>query len=184
MKKVVLFGDSIFNGYRNGHDTNLVSRLFQKAWPQAQIENISLSGATTNQALNLLNQLDPHADLVIVEYGTNDSAMSWGLDLPLYQKNLEKITQQIGPARTVIVGPCFPNPNNPEIMQYYTPARLKQYNDAAAKVAQEWQVKFVDLIAAMQPLTNIDQYYQADGQHLSDLGNQVLVKTITAVINS
>ena len=42
MKKIILFGDSIFNGFRDGQDTDLVTNLFQKELKDyAQVENIS-----------------------------------------------------------------------------------------------------------------------------------------------
>ena len=97
MKKIILFGDSIFNGYRNGQNTNLVTNLFQQALINyAQVENISKSGATTVEGVDYLEQISPEHDLVVVEYGNNDAATAWGISPESYEKNLAQILSAVG----------------------------------------------------------------------------------------
>ncbi len=82
MKKIILFGDSIFNGYRDGCDTNLVTNLFKKQLKNyAQVESISKSGATTVEGVDYLVQIPAEKDLTVVEYGNNDAATAWALVL-------------------------------------------------------------------------------------------------------
>jgi GDSL-like protein len=111
MKKIILFGDSIFNGYRNGQNTNLVTNLFQQALINyAQVENISKSGATTVEGVDYLEQISPEHDLVVVEYGNNDAATAWGISPESYEKNLAQILSAVGKA--IVVGLCNPNPES------------------------------------------------------------------------
>ena len=111
MKKIILFGDSIFNGYRNGQNTNLVTNLFQQALINyAQVENISKSGATTVEGVDYLEQIPPEHDLVVVEYGNNDAATAWGISPESYEKNLTQILSAVGKA--IVVGLCNPNPES------------------------------------------------------------------------
>lgn len=87
MKKIILFGDSIFNGYRNGQDTNLVTNLFQKSLGNyAQVQNLSKSGATTVEGVDFLEQIPAKYDLIVVEYGNNDAATAWGISPESYKR--------------------------------------------------------------------------------------------------
>ncbi|OXC20964.1 arylesterase [Lactobacillus crispatus] len=181
MKKIILFGDSIFNGYRNGQNTNLVTNLFQQALINyAQVENISKSGATTVEGVDYLEQIPPEHDLVVVEYGNNDAATAWGISPESYEKNLTTILTAVGKA--IVVGLCLPDPNNFEINQYYGDERLDLFNNIAKKVAHNEQAPFVDILPAMRNLKDKSTYYQADGQHLTDQGNEFLVNQIVPVI--
>ncbi|MDF7639523.1 SGNH/GDSL hydrolase family protein [Lactobacillus sp. ESL0791] len=183
MKKIILFGDSIFNGYRYGEDTNLVTIGMQEALGSGvQIENLSKSGATTTEGLNYLGQIDPRADLVVLEYGTNDAASSWGIPSNTYAQNLATMIKTIGASRMIIVGPSYPDPNNKEIMQFYSTDRLNLYNRIAKNQAQKNSIPFVDLIAHWRKLSDVSSYYQKDGQHLLDQGNAELIAQVAGVI--
>lgn len=180
MKKIILFGDSIFNGYRNGQNTNLVTNLFQQALINyAQVENISKSGATTVEGVDYLAQIPPEHDLVVVEYGNNDAATAWGISPESYEKNLAQILSAVGKA--IVVGLCNPNPES-DIFQYYGAERLDLFNNIAQKVAKTHGAQFVDILPAMRNLKDKSTYYQADGQHLTDQGNEFLVNQIVPVI--
>lgn len=181
MKKIILFGDSIFNGFRNGQDTDLVTNLFQKGLKDyAQVENISKSGATTVEALDYLHLIPQKIDLVVVEYGNNDAATGWGIRPERYEQNLNEILTKIGKA--IVVGLCYPDPTNSEINQFYGDKRLDLFNDIAKRVAAKHSAQFVDILPAFRKLTDISTYYQKDGQHLTDKGNEFLVNQILPAI--
>lgn len=183
MKKIVLFGDSIFNGYRNRRDTNLVTDGLQKRLGNyAQVQNCSKSGATTVEALDFINQIDPTCDLVVIEFGTNDAATAWGITPESYTQNLQQIIKILSAKKLIIVGPSAPNPNNFEINQYYGAERLNRYNQIAQSYAHVNNSDFINLLTAFAQLKKPDLYYQNDGQHLTDLGNTLLLDTITPVI--
>lgn len=181
MKKIILFGDSIFNAYRNGHNTNLVSNLFQKQLKDyAQVENISKSGATTVEGLDYLVQIPNDHDLIVVEYGNNDAATAWGISIKNYENNLNEILNRVG--KSVVIGLCYPDPTNREINQFYGDQRLDLYNQVAQKVAIKHNAPFVDILSAMRKLKHISTYYQPDGQHLTDKGNEFLVNQIVPTL--
>lgn len=180
MKKIILFGDSIFNGYRNGQDTDLVTNLFKRELKNyAQVENISRSGATTVEGVDYLAQIPQDHDLVVVEYGNNDAATAWGISPESYEKNLSHILDSVGKA--VVVGLCNPNPDS-DVFQYYGNDRLDLFNNIAKKVAQSNYAPFVDILEPMRNLKDKLTYYQADGQHLTDKGNEFLVSQIVPAI--
>ncbi|AEG40938.1 SGNH/GDSL hydrolase family protein [Lactobacillus kefiranofaciens] len=181
MKKIILFGDSIFNGYRNGQDTNLVTNLFQKSLGNyAQVQNLSKSGATTVEGVDFLEQIPAKYDRIVVEYGNNDAATAWGISPESYKKDLSTILDAVGKA--IVVGLCLPDPNNFEINQYYGEERLNLYNSIAKKVAHKYNAPFVDILNKMHKLKDISTYYQADGQHLTNKGNKFLVGQIVPAI--
>ena len=181
MKKIILFGDSVFNGYRDGCDTNLVTNLFKKQLKNyTQVENISKSGATTVEGVDYLVQIPAEKDLTVVEYGNNDAATAWGISPENYERNLGQILDTVG--KSVVVGLCYPDPTNSEINQFYGDERLDLFNSIAKKVAFEHKSPFVDILSAMRKLKHISTYYQADGQHLTDKGNGFLVNQIVPTI--
>lgn len=181
MKKIILFGDSVFNGYRDGYDTNLVTNLFKKQLNNyTQVENISKSGATTVEGVDYLVQIPAEKDLTVVEYGNNDAATAWGISPENYERNLGQILDTVG--KSVVVGLCYPDPTNSEINQFYGDERLDLFNSIAKKVAFEHKSPFVDILSAMRKLKHISTYYQADGQHLTDKGNGFLVNQIVPTI--
>jgi len=183
MKKIILFGDSLFNGYRNGQDTDAITSGLQKTLGNSvKVENLSKSGATTVEGLDYIKQIDPQADLVVLEYGTNDTAAGWGINSERYAKNLDKMVKEIGSNRMIIVGPSYPDPNNKEIMQDYSDESLDRYNAIAKECAQKYHIPFINLIKVGRKLGNISSYYLADGQHLTDKGNAILINTVAPVI--
>lgn len=183
MKKVVLFGDSIFNGYRNHHDTNLITTgLQERLGSYAQVQNCSKSGATTVEGLDFLKQIDPNCDLIVIEFGTNDAATAWGITAENYKQNLNLMIKALANKKLIIVGPSAPNPKNSEIDQYYGTERLAKYNQIAQHCAQVHNCDFINLLTAFAQIKKPERYYQSDGQHLTDLGNKLLLDIITPII--
>lgn len=182
MKKIVLFGDSLFNGFTNHQNTAIVTDLFKAALPNTNIDNISKSGATTVEGLDYIHQIDPGADLVVIEYGTNDSSTGWGLSLENYQYNLLSMINQIGRTRVIVVGPSLPDPNNVDINQFYPADHLNAFNQVAKTCAELNNAPFADLIASFKKQKDISPLYQADGQHLTPRGNAFLVNSIVPSI--
>ena len=183
MKKIILFGDSIFNGYHAGRDTNVITAGVQKELgANVQIINLSLSGATTAEGKKRLNLIPQDADIVVLEYGTNDMSSDWGINSVDYAKNLDYMVENIGAAKMIITGPSYEDPNNKDIMQYYNLEDMKVYNQIAADCARKYHIPFINLIANFCQLENLSSYYQEDGQHLTAAGNQILIDLVVAAI--
>ncbi|WP_294891384.1 SGNH/GDSL hydrolase family protein [uncultured Lactobacillus sp.] len=183
MKKIILFGDSLFNGYRAGHDTKIVTTGVQKEFVgQALISNLSLSGATTAQGKQRLNLIPTDSDIVVLEYGTNDMSTGWGISSAEYAANLNDMVKSIGASKMIIVGPAYEDPNNKYIMQYYNHQNMTIYNQIAIDCARKYNIPFINLIANFCQLKNLSSYYQEDGQHLTAAGNQILINLVVAAI--
>lgn len=178
MKKIVLFGDSLFNGFRNGQDTNLITDALQeKLGNNAQVENFSKSGATTVEGLDFLTQIPQDADLILIEYGTNDSSIV-GVSSQTYEKNLKKMIKICGPNKVTLVGPWQDKYGN----EYIIPEHLTKNRQIVDKLAQEYHLPKIDLLTIRTGEKNVDKLYQADNLHLTDYGNQKLVALLYQTI--
>ncbi|MBD5430854.1 MAG: SGNH/GDSL hydrolase family protein [Lactobacillus sp.] len=183
MKKIVLFGDSLFNGFRQHRNTDAITHGLQKRLGKfAIVENMSKSGATTIEALDYLDQIDPNADIIIIEYGTNDSS-AWGISCENYAKNLETIVNYFNPNKLIIVSPWHPNPNS-EQTEFFNPQILKENVEIAQKLAKKYNCPIINLNKLTDGIKNVDKIYQSDGLHLTDLGNKCLLDLITPVIET
>ncbi|MED7636195.1 UNVERIFIED_CONTAM: SGNH/GDSL hydrolase family protein, partial [Limosilactobacillus fermentum] len=109
-----------------------------------------------------------------------DAATGWGIRPERYEQNLNEILTKIGKA--IVDGLCYPDPTNSEINQFYGDKRLDLFNDIAKRVAAKHSAQFVDILPAFRKLTYISTYYQKDGQHLTDKGNEFLVNQILPAI--
>lgn len=181
MKKIILFGDSLFNGFRNHHNTTVITAgLNERLNNFAQVDNLSKSGATTVEGLDYLAQLPPDFDLIVIEYGTNDATV-WGITPENYVKNLQKMIDFCKNRKIIIVGPWKANPNS-ETAANFIPENHKKIHKLAKTIAQKNNLLFIDLWKLTDGEKDVDKLYQADGLHLTDYGNQKLLNLITPVI--
>lgn len=173
MKKIVLFGDSLFNGFRNRRDTNLITDGLQEKLTNAQVENFSKSGATTVEGLDYITQIPQDADLIFIEYGTNDASV-FGISCENYQKNLETMINFCMPEKTIIVGPWQDKAGN----NYTIPENLQRNREIAKNLAAKYHRPFIDLLKIRSGEKNVDKLYQNDGLHLTDYGNAKLINLL------
>lgn len=174
MKKIVLFGDSLFNGFRHHRDTDLITTALQeKLGKNAQVENFSKSGATTVEGLDFLTQIPQDTDLVLIEYGTNDSSIV-GISSQNYEKNLEQMIRFCAPSKVILVGPWQDKNGN----EYTIPDHLAQNRKIVDKLAHKYHLPQIDLLTMRTGEKNVDKLYQADNLHLTDYGNQKLVELL------
>lgn len=181
MKKIVLFGDSLFNGFRNHRNTSVITNGLQKRLGNyAQVENFSKSGATTVEGLDYLLQLKTNYDLIVIEYGTNDATL-WGITPESYAQNLQKMIDLCLNKKIIIVGPWKPCPNSEQVYNFI-PENHKKIHRLAKEIAQKNNLPFIDLWKLTNGVKNVDKLYQHDGLHLTELGNEQLLDLIIPVI--
>lgn len=174
MKKILLFGDSLFNGFRNHQNTEIVTRGIQKRLGNnIQVDNLSKSGATTVEGLDYLAQIQPIYDLILIEYGTNDASI-WGITPQNYQRNLEKMIKYCETIKIIITSPWKPCPGSAQVDNFIEEYLLKDHQ-IAQNLAQKYSLPFIDLWQILKKVTDVDKLYQADGLHLTKLGNQLLI---------
>ncbi len=194
MKKIVLFGDSIFNGFQadkkaspynaftSGHNTDLITNSVQKrVGNKAKVINLSQNGITVIEGLDNVNKVPKDADIIVIELGVNDAAQ-WGISSKMYQDGLTTIIKKLGPERCIILGPSNPNPMNRHINIFFDEIKLQQNNQAARDIAKKYDVPFIDWYKTIRNVKNPEEYYQIDGLHFTDKGYKLLVDTFMPAV--
>lgn len=186
MKKVVLFGDSIFNAYDGQKDTDRLTKALAKRLGDAyEVVNISVSGACAQDVLPRVGSL-PACDILVVEYGTNDAA-SWGCSAYDYQEGLESLIKQAqkvtGASDTLVLAPSMPDLMNPEMAAAYSLEKLDEYVDIAQRDAGKTNSFFFDLTHKMEKLKDLPSFMIADGLHYSETGISWLADVLADQIN-
>ena len=174
--KLVMIGDSITDfdrarpvgeGLRDALGKSyvmLVDAMLKAIAPQDRIRvvNMGTSGDTTRDLLARwrTDLLDLKPDWVTILIGINDVWRQF--DTPLlrenqvppeeYQENLRRLVESTLPAvkGMVLLSPYFMEPNREDPMR----RRMDEYGGIMARIAQEYQLPFVDLQA------EFDRYFQ------------------------
>ncbi len=194
MKKIILYGDSIFNGFKadkkaspynaftSGVNTDVITKGVQKGVGEAaQVVNLSVNGTTVIDGLNNVKKVPADADIIVIEFGVNDSA-TWGISEKMYQSDLEKMVQALKPERCLIVGPSTPNPLNRKINIYFDANKLRTNNWAAEKIAAKYRIPFINWFKTIRNVTDPEDYYQIDGLHFTDKGYSLLIDSLLPAI--
>jgi Lysophospholipase L1 and related esterases len=107
MKKIVLFGDSIFAGYADGKMTDALTDRISKHFPNDKVINISIPGYKTSNAVSNIEQniLNLHPDLLILGFGANDISTTDEIKPGKFASNLETIIETVGKDKIVLLSP-------------------------------------------------------------------------------
>lgn len=179
-KRVIFFGDSICHGQHVSVERIFVARLaahyHRLHAPAILVENRSINGNTTRQALERLSYdvTSQAPDLVFVQFGLNDCNV-WATDfgqprvtLRAYDANLREIVAKIRAASA----PRIVLATNHECrLGGPYEARLLEYNETVRSVARDAQATLFDVRAASPPFLP-DDMLLADGIHLSEAGHE------------
>lgn len=181
MQKIILYGDSILAGLRNGQTTTLVTNALQVNFPDDKIINQSMPGATTEEGLDFLSLkvINTNYDAVVLGLGTNDCSVQLGLSPGHYATNLDKLVAEIGADKTILVGPSY---TNWEISEDHSWPRTLQFQLVAEECAKHNQLPFLDLAKTMEATGHPNELLDDDGIHLNDNGIALLTKKLIPLI--
>lgn len=181
--KILFFGDSLTARHEGLNEPMLTAKL-KSYFPDHLLINKGVGGNTTNDAMKRFKKdvLSEHADLVVIQFGSNDSAVHKHVSRELYQANLEQMVDAIGPKRCILVTP-------PPVDESLQPNRSNQvlasYGEAVKEVAKDKGTGFVDLYQAFleHPDTNeVLRGEENDGLHYGDAGYTLVAETLATVI--
>ncbi|MDR0297985.1 MAG: GDSL-type esterase/lipase family protein [Streptococcaceae bacterium] len=184
--KVVIFGDSITNGY--GIDGNLQTPILKDKLAQLTDAEISLyghNGEDTFDALRWRPYIKEEApDKVFIFFGANDAARNHAITPEDFAENLTHFIRAFGPEKTVLLTPPYHNDsvdaifrNNQEIARY----RLMTLQ--VARTFEPDGCQLIDITQRMQNAINPDTLLQADGLHFSEAGYDLLSAAIAEKCN-
>ncbi|WP_270279652.1 SGNH/GDSL hydrolase family protein [Vagococcus bubulae] len=179
MKKIILFGDSITAGYRNGEiDTILNTKIEHLLNTKVEIINAGIPGDTTKGALSRFQDhvVSYEPDIVTIFFGANDAAKLSGISVIQYEENLAYLIEQIGAKKVVLIGPPYAHQ-----MMYHDErplVDLMQYNNAAQRVAKSFSISYVNILEEMIASDSPTRFLETDGLHFSDDGYDLLARLI------
>lgn len=209
--KIVAFGDS--TTAKRGSATVYLDCL-ERDLPQQGIEivaiNSGIGGNTTVAGKSRFTRdvLDHNPDLVIIQFGINDSTVDVWKDPPaeasrvpmdLYVENLAYFLDTLkkqGTQVILMVPNCLRwtsttqkmygkppyDPNDPDGFN----ATLRPYTDCVRRIAQEFSVPLIDVYAAFQEYGAVEGQsvddLLSDGMHLNNKGHQLVANLLAKKI--
>ncbi|MCH4172229.1 MAG: GDSL-type esterase/lipase family protein [Lactobacillus sp.] len=173
MFKIILFGDSIFAGYKQGFTSTIFKDMIQRHFPKTTVVNAAMPGATTNDAQAWLTDLvlDEEPDLVVQFFGANDCSSTNYITPDLFQEQTEAIAQVIGPDKVLLVSPPY---SDGQRLGDRNPETIARFVQASQQAAADLKMPWVNLFEAMLQTKNPNALLQADGIHFTQTGYDLL----------
>jgi len=182
MKKLVIFGDSLFGRLGKHLIINMEEQL-----PGYDVYNCAAGGWDTNDCVKkapYIAKLEP--DVLIISLGTNDACPWKQVDLKTYEENIPRIFAAFPSSRIIYFLPPPINETKLEPKrQTLNNEIMKQYHDTAKEVCDKHNVTVLDSWNVFMPLLDRgDDYHIEDGIHLSDEGYDALINNLAQLIKS
>ncbi|CCI81452.1 SGNH/GDSL hydrolase family protein [Lactobacillus hominis] len=180
MKKIILFGDSILAGFKDGMPTDIITDSLAQRFPNIEILNHSVPGATTQEGLDFLDlRVTPPYDLVVLGLGTNDASVNLGISAGRYAKNLEELVELIGKQKVILMGPSY---TNWKVATDQAWPRTLQFELVAKECSRKNELPFLDLAYVLNKHPYPNELLQKDGIHLNEAGNKILIDKLAELI--
>lgn len=167
MRKIILFGDSLTAGYKDGMITDLLTAPIQRQFSEDEIINAGIPRDTTRDALQRMEQhvLRYSPDLVTIFFGANDAAVYRDVTIEEYEQNLRMMIDKVGSDKVLLISP-------PYISQKlrgedHPFSLLEKYVAVTQQLAKEYSLDYLDLFHEMLR-DDSDLWLQSDGLHFSD----------------
>jgi lysophospholipase L1-like esterase len=180
MKKLVLFGDSLFA--QAGKERVL---LFERALGDYDVYNCAAGGWDTNDCVRkspYISKLE--ADVVVISLGTNDASPWKQVPLATFTDNLPKIFSNFSKSRIVYFLPPPVNEEKlPESKKSLTNEVLEKYIEGIRQVCAKSGVDVLDSWKIFKPmLLNGEDYHVEDGVHLTDLAYEKIADEVSRIL--
>ena len=177
----VALGDSTGAGMgarEGGYVKRIFARIVERR-PQSTLQNLSVSGATTEDLVRgqLARGVAFNPDLVTVGIGIND--IGHGLTLEQFSKNYEEILstlQEKTHARIVVtnIPDVSSAPRIPSVMRGEYQRQIDQFCRRLVEIAERHGVTVFDIYTiTKEELPAHPEYFSADGFHPSDEGYEL-----------
>lgn len=178
--KYVALGDSLTYGFgasnfKGTFPFTLAQKLLNK-YKKVEVINLGVSGATSEDLVRfqLPKAIEEKPDLVTLMIGTND--VHDFVDTETFRVSLENIIVQLKntQAQILVINIPYLGTDSLVLPPYnkIMDLRIKQFNKIIREVAEEKQVKYVDLYSKSNKIFKKNQklYYSIDQFHPSDSG--------------
>ncbi|WP_342526299.1 SGNH/GDSL hydrolase family protein [Chryseomicrobium sp. FSL W7-1435] len=181
--KIILFGDSL-TARHEGLNEPMINARLKPHFPEDIVLNKGVSGDTTNDAMKRFKKdvLAEQPDVVVIQFGSNDSSAHKHVAREMYKANLEQMVKAIGPERCILV---TPPPVDEDKQTQRSNQVLESYGDAVKEVVAEYQTGFADLYKAFMDQGNLTESLRGledDGLHYGEAGYRIVEATLVPVI--
>jgi len=182
MKKLVLFGDSLFA--QAGKHRVI---MFEQALPGYDVYNCAVGGWDTNDCVSkapYISKLKP--DVLVISLGTNDAAPWKQVPLEKFKENIPKIFNAFSASKVVYF---LPTPVDEVKIANTDKNRsikgIKEYHDAAKEVCEAHGVAYINSFEIFQPLLDSGkEYHIEDGVHFNDLAYKIITNELASILSA
>ena len=180
MKKLVLFGDSLFA--QAGKHRVII---FEEALPGYDVYNCAAGGWNTNDCAQKAPYIAKlQADVVVISLGTNDAAPYKQVPLRTFIENIPKILQAFEGSKIIWYLPTPVDQSKSNAFGKEIPNEVvKQYHDAAKQVCEEYGVDVINSFAIFKPMLDAGEtYHNEDGVHYIDIAYEIIAKELSKLL--
>ena len=172
IKKIILLGDSITEGYGVSRDQaypTLVQKRFDADGLHIRVVNAGISGSTSASAPSRVSwQLKQKPELVVLALGANDGLR--GLPVRELEKNLARAIElcQKAKVRVMLAGMRVP----PNLGETYA----KDFAAVYQKLIRKYSIPGIDFL--LKDVGGVAELNQSDGIHPNEKGHAIVAKTV------
>jgi lysophospholipase L1-like esterase len=181
MKKLVLFGDSLF---AQAGKHRII--MFEEALPGYDVYNCAVGGWNTNDCVKkapYISKLEP--DVVVISLGTNDAAPYKQIPINTFIKNIPAIINSFKNSKLIWYLPTPIDQTKSKVFGKEIPNEVvKQYHDAAKKVCEEHGVDVINSFSIFMPMLDAgEKYHSEDGVHYIDKAYEIIANELSKLLN-
>ncbi|MDR0199598.1 MAG: GDSL-type esterase/lipase family protein [Streptococcaceae bacterium] len=177
--KVVIFGDSITNGFGTDFKTqsDILKRTVEAKAPGVEVILRGINGEDSYDGLTRLEVVaQDEADVYVIFFGANDASTAHAVNTAEFLVNLTKMTERFGAPKTILLTPPLHNDATPD------PTRsnklVERFRESTLEVAKTTGAEVIDLYQAMRESPEPLLLLKDDGLHFSKAGYELLSSLI------
>lgn len=180
MKKLILFGDSLF-AQADKHRI----LLFEEALKDYDIYNCAVGGWDTNDCVKkspYISQLKP--EVVVISLGTNDAAPWKQVPIEKFIENIPEIFKTFSNSKIVYFLPTpVDEAKTKSVGKGLLNEHIKPYHDAAKNVCEEQGIAYINSFAVFKSMIDAGQeYHNEDGIHFENIAYEIIAKELTNLV--
>lgn len=181
MKKLVLYGDSLFA--QAGKHRQL---MFERVLTGYDVYNCAVGGWDTNDCVAkapYISKLEPN--VLVISLGTNDASPWKQVPLEKFKENISRIFDCFRGAKIIYF---LPTPVDEEKIAKLNPERsikdIKIYHDAAKEVCESQGVAYINSFEIFKPLLDSGkEYHVEDGVHFNDMAYEIIASELAKTLS-
>lgn len=180
MKKLILFGDSLFAQM----DKRRIN-LFESTLPGYDVYNCAAGGWNSDDCVKKAPYIAKlQADVVVISLGTNDAAPYKQVPIDIFTKNIAPILDSFNGSKIIWYLPTPVDQNKSQTFGHIIPNEVvKQYHDAAKKVCEENGVNVIDSFSIFKPMLDKGEiYHNEDGVHYIDKAYEIIAIELAKIL--